>query len=137
MKTPAVIKRHQVVLRYLLAGGYNTVFGFAVFTGLYYLLIEHLHYLIIATLAQVIGITNSWLVYRVFVFRSKGNMVREYLKIYIVYGTSFFLGIALLALLVELAGMHPVAAQFLVILVTVVVSYLGNSRFTFRSGNTE
>ena len=134
MKPPAILIRHQVLVRYLLAGGYNTIFGFAVFTGLYYLASGSIHYLVIAVIAQIIVITNSWIVYRLFVFKSKGAIVREYLKIYIVYGVSFLLSIALLALLVELLGMHPVLAQFFVILVTVIVSYLGNSRFTFRTG---
>lgn len=127
-----VIARHWTLIKYLIAGGYNTVFGFAVFTGLYFLLKSELHYLGIAIIAQVINITNSYVVYRFFVFKSRGRIIEEYFRIYIVYGISFILGIALLTLLVELAGLHPVLAQFFVIIITVIVSYIGNRRFTFN-----
>lgn len=128
---------HAEVIRYLVAGGYNTVFGFLVFAGLYFLLETQLHYIVIAMIAQVLAITNAFLVYRYLVFRSDGNILHEYLKIYVVYGVTFVLSIVMLALLVELLGLHPVLAQFFVILVTVVVSYLGNSRFTFSSKSSD
>jgi putative flippase GtrA len=134
---PEVIARHWTLIRYLIAGGYNTLFGFAVFTGLFFLLESSLHYIVIASIAQIINITNSYVVYRVFVFRSRGRIITEYLRIYLVYGVSFILGIALLALLVEVAGLHPVLAQLFVIIITVIVSYLGNSRFTFGRGMDE
>ena len=129
---PKAIARHWTLIRYLIAGGYNTVFGFAVFTGLFFLLESDLHYLGIAILTQIISITNSYIVYRVFVFKSRGRIIYEYFRIYIVYGISFILGIALLTLLVELAGLHPVLAQLFVIIITVIVSYIGNRRFTFN-----
>ncbi len=129
---PKAIARHWTLIRYLIAGGYNTVFGFAVFTGLFILLESDLHYLGIAIITQIISITNSYIVYRVFVFKSRGKIINEYFRIYIVYGISFILGIALLTLLVEFAGLHPVLAQFFVIIITVIVSYIGNRRFTFN-----
>ncbi|MCH7741928.1 MAG: GtrA family protein [Proteobacteria bacterium] len=132
MMLPKAIARHWTLIRYLIAGGYNTVFGFAVFTGLFFLLESDLHYLGIAILTQIISITNSYIVYRVFVFKSRGRIINEYFRIYIVYGISFILGIALLTLLVEFAGLHPVLAQFFVIIITVIVSYIGNRRFTFN-----
>ena len=120
------------MIKYLLAGGYNTIFGFAVFSGLYLLLENQVHYLIIAIISQIIAITNSFLIYRYFVFKSTGNIIYEYLRIYVVYGISFVLGLLMLALLVELAGLHPILANLLIIVTTVVISYLGNSRFTFN-----
>ena len=132
MILPKAIARHWTLIRYLIAGGYNTVFGFAVFTGLFFLLESDLHYLGIAIITQIISITNSYIVYRVFVFKSRGRIINEYFRIYIVYGISFILGIVLLTLLVEFAGLHPVLAQFFVIIITVIVSYIGNRRFTFN-----
>ena len=134
---PKAIARHWTVIKYLIAGGYNTIFGFGVFSGLYLLLAHQVHYLFIAMVTQVIGITNSFLVYRYFVFKSRGNIIYEYLRIYVVYGVSFVLGILLLALLVEIAGLHPILAQFFIIIVTVIVSYFGHSRFTFSQKSGE
>ncbi len=119
-------------IRYLIAGGYNTLFGFLVFTGLYFLLEDVLHYLVISVITQIIAITNAYIVYRMFVFKSKGRVAREYVRVYMVYGFTFVLSLLLLALQVELFGMHPVVAQFFVIAVTAIVSYLSHSRFTFK-----
>ena len=127
-----LFSRHSTVIKYLLAGGYNTLFGFVLFSGLYLLLESQVHYILIAIASQVIAITNSFLVYRFFVFKSTGNIIHEYFRIYVVYGISFVLGLLLLALLVELAGLHPILANLVVITTTVIVSYIGNSRFTFK-----
>lgn len=124
---------HRQVTTYLIAGGYNTVFGFLVFAGLYLLLEDQLHYLIIAGISWIIAITNSFLVYRYLVFKSTGNILIEYLKIYVVYGLSVVLNIVLLTLLVELLHLHPIIAQFFLIGATVIISYFGHSRFTFAS----
>lgn len=127
-----LFNEHLEVVKYLVAGGYNTAFGFGVFAGLYYLCAGYLHYLMIAVIAQVVAITNAFLVYRFLVFKSTGNILHEYVKVYLVYGASFLITLVLLALLVEILALHPVLAQFFVTVVTVVVSYLGHSRFTFR-----
>ena len=129
----AFLTEHRQVVTYLIAGGYNTLFGFLAFAGLYYLLEAQLHYLLIACISHVIAITNSFLVYRYLVFKSSGNIFIEYLKIYVVYGLSFALSIGMLALLVEVMHLHPVVAQFFVIGTTVIISYFGHSRFTFSS----
>jgi len=139
MTLKLIIERlyHNEIFRYLLAGGYNTIFGFLAFSGLYLLFAESLHYLLIATFSHVLAVTNAFLVYRYLVFKSTGNIWHEYLKVYVVYGVSFGLSLILLAMLVEILHLHPIMAQFFVILFTVIISYVGHSRFTFRSGSED
>jgi putative flippase GtrA len=137
VKPAEFIARHWLQIRYLIAGGYNTLFGFGFFSGLYLLLGEEVHYLLLAIISQVVAITNSFLVYRYFVFKSKGNIIHEYLRIYVVYGVSFVLGLTLLAIQVETLGVHPILANLFVIVITVIISYFGNSRFTFNQKRQE
>ena len=125
------VRDNRQPIAYVIAGGYNTLFGFLAFAGLYLLLEHQLHYLIIASLSWILAVTNSFLVYRYWVFQSSGNLLLEYLKVYVVYGLSFFMGLALLFLLVEQFDLHPIAAQVIVIAITFVISYFGHSRFTF------
>ena len=131
MNLRELLSQHWVLIRYLIAGGYNTLFGFGFFSGLYLLLVDQVHYLFLAIISQVVAITNSFLVYRYFVFKSTGNIFHEYLRIYVVYGVSFVLGLLSLAVLVEALGLHPILANLFVIVITVIISYFGNSRFTF------
>ena len=120
-------------LRYLLAGGWNTLFGYLCGVGLYYGFGGQVHVLIIGVVANILAITMAFLTYKLFVFRTKGNWLAEYFRTYLVYGTTAVIGIALLWLLVDGFGTPFWLAQGLAIVITVVVSYIAHSRFTFRT----
>ena len=119
-------------MRYVIAGGWNTVFGYGFFCGAYFLLHAHVHYMVIAVFSSVAAITMAYITFKLFVFRTKGNILREYLKFYAVYGVSMLVGLGVLAVCVEWLGLHPYAGQAVVIVVGVAVSYIGHSRITFR-----
>lgn len=118
-------------LRYLLAGGWNTAFGYCVGVGMYLLLSPQLYIAVIAVLSNIVSITMSFITYRLFVFRSRGPWLVEYLKCYVVYGGSALLSIALLWAFIRVAGLNIWLAQGGAIAITVVVSYIGHSKFTF------
>lgn len=119
-------------LRYLLVGGWNTGFGYAVSLFLYHYLASYLHIILIGLLTNIINISTSFLTYKIFVFKTQGNWWREYMRCYVVYGGSAVLGISCLWLFVD--GLHLPFwfAQAIVMLVTVVISYCGHVFFTFR-----
>lgn len=130
------------VARYLLVGGWNTLFGVGLYTVLFELLSRKLgwqleiggrdyFYLALSIPVNILAISNAYLCYKFFVFKTKGNILREYFRCYIVYGTSTLLGMAGLWLLVETCGIYPVMANILLTFVTVAVSYLGHKYFSF------
>jgi len=120
-------------IRYLLVGGWNTVFGMAVYAGLYYWLGGRVHYLILVVPANILAITNAFICYKLFVFKTKGNILREYFRCYIVYGGTMLAAVAALWVLVEWLGMSPVAANCACTAVTTMVSYLAHRNFSFRT----
>lgn len=120
------------MLRYLIVGGFNTVFGYFVTVGLYYTLRSHLHIVVIGVIANVVCITVSFMTYKLFVFNSSGSWWREYLRCYIVYGGSALIGIAGLWLLVNVLGVPFWLAQGLLMVISVVISFAGHDRFTFK-----
>ena len=119
-------------LRYLLVGGFNTLFGYSLGVGLYLALSLWLHILIIAVIGNLIAISVSFTTYKLLVFQTRGRWLREYLKSYVVYGGSAVLGTVLLWFLVDGLALPIWIAQGLAILITAIVSYIGHSRFTFR-----
>lgn len=119
-------------LRYLLAGGWNTVFGYATSVGLYALLADKLHIAVIAAIANIFAITMSFLTYKLFVFKTSGNWLLEYCRSYIVYGGMAIFGIVLIWIFVDIWKWQIWYAQALVILITVGASYLGHKFFTFK-----
>jgi putative flippase GtrA len=118
--------------RYLIAGGWNTLFGYGVYAGLLWLLQPQVHYMIIAVVGNVLAITMAYTTHKLFVFRTKGNVLREYLRFYGVYGVTAALGLIALPLCVELLGMSPYVAPLFIMGVSVVVSYLGHRHFSFK-----
>jgi putative flippase GtrA len=120
-------------MRYLAVGIWNTIFPYIVFAFIYYITNGKLHYVIILVLCQVIGLTNAYVCYKFFVFKTKGNVVREYLRFYVVYGTTFIINLVLIGLFVEVFGLNPVLSQGVIAVAIVVIAYLGHNRFSFSA----
>jgi putative flippase GtrA len=124
-------------LSYLLVGGVNTLFGYGVGVGIYMLLAENWHIFLIGVVSNVISISFSFVTYKLFVFKTRGNWFAEYLKAYLVYGGMAALGILFLWLFVDFLSIRIWLAQGMVILLTVVISYFGHKHFTFREMSRE
>jgi len=130
---PLVTRIDTAKIRYLLAGGWNTLFGYVCGLVLYYGLGGRVHVVMVGVLANLLAITMAFMTYKLFVFRTKGNWLAEYFRAYLVYGATAILGIGLLWILVDGAGFPFWLAQGLVIVITVIVSFVSHSRFTFRN----
>ena len=115
-----------------MAGGFNTIAGYLVGLGVYHAIGMKTHILIVGIVSSFLAITVSFLTYKLWVFRTKKNWLGEYLKSFIVYGFSAFLGILLLWALVDGALIPFWLAQAVAITVLAVFSYYANCRFTFR-----
>lgn len=126
-------KKHQEKINYLLVGGWNTVFGYGVFVSLYYLFAAKVHYLVIWLISNILAITNAYIGYKAFVFKTRGNYLLEYLRVYVVYGGSMALNLIYLPFCVEILKITPPVAQAGWIAVNFVFSYLGHKHFSFSS----
>jgi putative flippase GtrA len=127
-------------LRFLLVGGFNTLFGYGLFALLNWLLRRMPAGYLLATLfSNLIAITVAFLGYKWFVFRTQGHYLREWLRCVGVYGTSMAIGLAGMAVLVPLLRRHmarPAASSYvaaaLMMTVTVGFSFVGHKRISFR-----
>ena len=119
-------------IRFILMGGWNTVFGLAVFAGLYALLGGVWHYLVLLAVANEIAIINAYICHKFAVF-SDGQRVTlgEILRFHSVYALSFVLGMGCTALLVERLTFQPVPAQCLAMIATMAMSFIAHRVFTF------
>jgi putative flippase GtrA len=128
-------------VRYIVVGGFNTVFG----PGLFALLtwrfkgLGSYSYMYAAVLANVIAISVAFLGYKWFVFRTRGNYLIEWIRCFGVYGGSALIGLAALPILVPILrhALHKpeqapyIAGAFLTI-VTMLSSFFGHKNFSFR-----
>lgn len=125
-------QRDRKGVRYLLVGGLNTAFAYAVSVGLYYGLSRWLHVVTIGVIANIVCITEAFIAYKLLVFRSPGSWLREYVRCYVVYGGNALIGVVGLWLLVKVIGMRFWIAQGVLMMLGIAISYVGHNRFTFN-----
>jgi putative flippase GtrA len=134
-------KSVQEFTRYILVGGFNTVFGYGLFALLNWLFsgLGAYNYMYAAILAYPIAISVAFLGYKWFVFRTRGNYLVEYIRCFAVYGSSALINLVGLPILVPILrrSMHkpepaPYIAAAILTVVTVVFSFLGHKNISFR-----
>ena len=123
-------------LRYLIVGGWNTVFGIGVFALLWFLLDEVWSYGLVLLVAQVIAVLQAPWSQRTFVWRSKGSFLPELGRFALVYTLTYLANLGLLALSVEILGLPVLGAQMVITFLMVVVTFAVNRTWTFRRGST-
>jgi putative flippase GtrA len=141
MNQPPQRAQFWQVVRYLLVGGFNTCFGYALFVAFNYLFRSLGVYgsEIASLLGNVIAITVAFLGYKWFVFRTRGNYLREWLRCLSVYGSSMLFALVMLPPLTLLlrrwyghSQMASNVAAAILTVVTVAASYFGHKHFSFR-----
>jgi putative flippase GtrA len=134
------------VIRFLLVGGFNTAFSLALYSGLVILIgrsFPDIGKPVVADIAFAIStpiaITVAFLCYKHFVFRTKGNYLKEWLRCFAVYSVSFPMGLAILPtathLFQRLALTHPYAPFLAGIVNSVIIacySYFAHKKFSFK-----
>jgi putative flippase GtrA len=136
-------------IRFLVIGGGNTLFGVAnTFLVLrLFLLLEPGRPKLMGTIAMaassIVNIGFSFLTYKWFVFRTKGNYLREYLRSLTIYLPSLALNTFLIAplsvLLHRWTGYDRGSvylAMGIILTVTIVFSFFGHKHVSFRQDGT-
>ncbi len=134
------------LLRYLCVGVFNTLFGYATFALTLFLLNHSVpqRYLYLTVVAASLvttplNITVAYFGYKLFVFKTRGNHLREWLKAFGVYGVGMLPGLLVLSALTRLLQslLHHkdyagYAAGALVQAFTVIIGFLGHRNITFK-----
>src|SRR5208282_4881184 len=126
--------------RYLLVGMWNTLFGygtFALFTAVLNPIVPY-SYIWASLLSGLLNITVAYFGYKWFVFKTKGNYLREWMRCVAVYSGAIVFSLIALPVLVLLirhntrffAGAPYIAGALLTVFV-VLYSFLGHKKFSF------
>jgi putative flippase GtrA len=89
-----------------------------------------------AVLSNILAITNAFIFHKYITFKSKVSgkaIFIEFARFFSTYLFSMILGLILLPVFVEVMGIDPKISGALLIPVTVIISYFGHSRFSFRT----
>lgn len=128
---------HGEKLRFLFVGVWNTVFSMAVL----WLLDHFIHYDMsswvqkegILAAAWVIGVTQNFLTFKLLVFRTEGNWLREYGRMYVTYLATFVVQSVFVQALSAWFGLSVFWASVPTLVVVTIMSYFGHKYFTFRN----
>jgi len=126
--------------RFLVVGIWNTLFGYALYAGLTAVLTPHLPhaYIVASVLGSLLSITVAFLGYKWFIFKTKGNYLREWARCVVVYSGGILLGIVLLPIFVfglrrmtQFDSAAPYIAGAILTGINVIASFLGHKKFSF------
>jgi len=120
-------------VRYVIASTFNATFGYSIIISLHAVMHPEFNMLPIGILANILGITVSFTTYKLFVFRSKGHWLYEYIRCYIVYGGIAVVNVVGLWILVDILNLSIWLAPLIVIPLCFVISFFSHAKFTFRS----
>jgi putative flippase GtrA len=126
--------RHGKKIRFLIAGMVNTAVGLAVYPILY-LVFESMGmgYIQVLIIAQVLCISFSFVSNKYFVFKTKGNLKKEYLKFFAFHGFYFALNLVCLPILVEAFKINPIISQTGFAIAVIMTSYFWHNAVTFKT----
>ncbi len=135
-----ITEKHLTKIRFVIVGIWNTIFGYVLFFVLDTLFTHvfekrYVAYMSAAVLGNFLAIINAYIFHKYLTFISKISGIRilaEFARFFTSYLFSFILGLILLPVIVEMFHIDPKIAAALILVVTVIVSYLSHSRFSFR-----
>lgn len=119
-------------IAFLGVGVANTIIGGFWFVFLELAVGHVVGYLVVLLAAHVASVVSAFILYRRVVFRVRRHVWRDLARFELVYVSALGVNLVLLPLLVEVAGLPVIPAQFLVVGVTAVMSFFGHKHFSFR-----
>lgn len=116
-------------IRFLLVGGYNTVFSYALYVLFVYM---GLNAQLALFFSFLISSLNSYFTQKFYVFNTKGNYFKEYTKCLITWFGSYLLNAVILACLMKFLNLNPYLAEFVALVLITIYSYIVLKYFAFK-----
>jgi putative flippase GtrA len=136
-----ILIKHWIKVKFVLVGVWNTIFGYLVYIALD-IVFDRLFskryaaYMSAAILSNILSITNAFIFHKYVTFKSnvKGfGIIIEYIRFTSTSLSIFFLGLLILPIFVEILHIDPKISGALVIPITIIVSYFGHAKFSFKN----
>lgn len=124
---------NEIPKKFMIVGIINTIFGYLIGLLNYFLFYSKIGIIGVGFLNNIIVITFSFTLLKFFVFKTTNiNWFLEYIRSYVVYGIQGLAGILILWVCVSFFNINIFFSQAISILTTVLLSYFGHKKFTFK-----
>jgi putative flippase GtrA len=124
-------------VRYIATGGLSSVVYYLLFAAGWLTLSHWIPYLVIAVLSSTLTAIVTYPVYRSVVFRTGGPVISGFLRFYVVCVWAMAFNLGGLWLLVDVAGLHVLIAQAIVIVLGPLINYQASRLWAFRPRTAE
>jgi putative flippase GtrA len=122
-------------IRFLFIGGVNAAISYIIFALSIFILGQN-HYQLSVVLQWSISSVFSFLNQKFFVFCTKGNYLKEYLKCCSTWFVSYFINVILLEVFIKKLKINVYLAQFISIFLVSVITYVLFKYFAFKRQTT-
>jgi putative flippase GtrA len=123
-------------IRFLFIGGVNAAISYIIF-ALSIFIFGQTYYQLCVILQWTISSFFSYLNQKFFVFCTKGNYLKEYLKCCSTWAVSYFINVIILEILIRKFAINVYLAQFISIFIVSVVTYVLFKYFAFHRNSIE
>ena len=113
-------------------GVVNTGFAYGTFV-LLYTAFRHWPYMAVLIVSREISVLFAYAIYRQFVFKHRGPILREFARFWTIYLGSLLINMILLPFGVEVMRLPIMLAQALVTMFAIGCNWVGHSRYSFRA----
>ena len=121
------------VVIFFIVGGWNTISGYVIALLLYEYLKFNFNTLNTLLILNILLITYSYINYRVFMYRGRGNWFSAYWKFISVSFMISLFGIVCSWLLIEILSIQFWVTQATLMILSAFISYYGHSKHSFRN----
>ena len=113
--------------------GFVGVLNTIIFYTIYYIMLRMgFSYVLAVTVGTVVGIVNSYIWSKFFVFKSKKKSIGEVVKFFVVYGVQYLSNLLVIHICITYFGMSTELAGIPAIMVGVFISFLGHKFWSFK-----
>jgi len=131
MRRTVFIFRRLKIIRFGLAGALSTLFALASFPVIYYFFGQNTYFAASYVSASFLNIVVSYVLQRKYVFRSKHNILRQFIKfvsVAILLSASAYIFVFIA---IQVYGFSTFTSNGFAVALSAVVSFLVSDRFTF------
>ena len=116
---------------YLIAGIYNTIFGYGIFVFTWYFFAENYHYILLLCIVHVLSVTNAYFSFRFLVWKKKIKFFSSYLRFNFVYIGGLLASIIFLPVATSLLN-NAYIAKILIDGGIIIIRFFLNRSYVFR-----
>ena len=121
----------RLLLRYILVGSWNMLFGITVFAATYLVIGSDKSYILVAAIAHPIGVAQSHFTQRKIVWKSESKYLPELLKFGIVQTQGFVSTLLIMMLFIEILEVSVIVSQVIGTIIVTIVTFILMKYWTF------